>query len=159
MAVSRVSLADSAAQWTGAYRLRVATPTGQTDTVIRVTPSKISLSAFAQLLDDLERGLPAAVALALKRSGALSGIDIVPPQQTTLAAELARLRRAVLGTGEVRPGLALVLEHLAQDHYEVLATQEQWLPSERASVLAPHGWRRRSWRRATWMTVGARVVW
>jgi hypothetical protein len=43
--------------------------------------------------------LPAAVAPGLQRLGALAGIKLLPPGETTLAAELVRLRRAVLALG------------------------------------------------------------
>lgn len=96
-----------------------------------VHPEKIGPAAFGRLLDDLEARLPASVALGLQRAGGLAGVELLPPQESTLAAELVRLRRAVLGTGS-RPGLAAVLHALAPDPHRVLRPVEQWTRAERA---------------------------
>ena len=96
-----------------------------------VHPEKIGPAAFGRMLDDLEARLPASVALGLQRAGGLAGVDLLPPQESTLAAELVRLRRAVLGTGS-RPGLAAVLDAVAPDPHRVLNAVEQWTRAERA---------------------------
>lgn len=96
-----------------------------------VHPDKIGPTAFARLLDDLEARLPASVALGLQRAGGLSGVDLLPPQESTLAAELVRLHRAVFGTA-TRQGLAAVLHALAPDPHRVLRTVEPWTRAERA---------------------------
>lgn len=96
-----------------------------------VHPEKIGPAAFERLLDDLEARLPASVALGLQRAGGLAGMELLPPQESTLAAELVRLRRALLGT-DLRPGLAAVLDALAPDPHRVLRAVEQWTRAERA---------------------------
>jgi hypothetical protein len=96
-----------------------------------VHPQKIGPAALERMLDDLEARLPASVALGLQRAGGLAGVDVLPPQESTLAAELVRLRRAVLGTGS-RPGLATVLDAVAPDPHRVLRAREQWTRAERA---------------------------
>jgi len=82
-------------------------------------------------LEDLELRLPAAIALGLQRNAALAGLKILPPEESTLAMELARLRRAIKGsTGHM--GLAQVLNELAGDPHKVLCTAELWMPREQA---------------------------
>ena len=67
---------------------------------IALWPRKITQSSYLQLLDDLEQ-LPPAIAVALQQAGALAGVKLTPPSETTLASELQRLRRAVNGTTSV----------------------------------------------------------
>lgn len=84
------------------------------------------------MLEDLEMTLPVAVALALQKGGGLSGVGL--PQasrETTLAQELYRLRRAVLGT-EARPGLDKVLPEIAKEPHRVLRSFELWTKREHA---------------------------
>jgi hypothetical protein len=115
----------------GRYRLRADGPAISDERVIAIAPRKISSSAFAQLLEDLESRLPAIVALGLQRAGGLTGIALPPPGQTTLAQEVVRLRRAVLGVSG-RPGLAQVLRELAPDPHQMLRSTEFWVREERA---------------------------
>jgi hypothetical protein len=115
----------------GRYALRLRLDREEHRAEWAVHPEKIGPDAFARLLDDLEARLPASVALGLQRAGGLAGVELLPPQESTLAAELVRLRRAVLGTGS-RPGLAAVLHALAPDPHRVLRTVEQWTRAERA---------------------------
>jgi hypothetical protein len=105
----------------GHYSLSLECPPIRTEQRLTITPKKITREAFAVLLDDLERRLPAAVALALQRAGALSGIKLLPPEELTHAQELQRLRRVVQGTTG-RMGLAAVLAALAHDPHRVLRT-------------------------------------
>src|SRR5947209_5160548 len=99
--------------------------------IITIQPRKISTSAYARLLEDLELRLPAAIALGLQRNAALAGLKILPLEESTLAMELARLRRAIKGsTGHM--GLAQVLNELARDPHKMLRTAELWMPRERA---------------------------
>ncbi len=114
-------LADWPRSDPGHHPLRLELVTGTEERTVTIRPSKISDEAFAALLDDLETRLPAAVALGLQRVGALTGIKVLPPGQSTLAQELARLRRAVRGIPE-RPGLSAVLAQIAQDPHQVLET-------------------------------------
>ncbi len=115
----------------GRYQLRLKGCGEADDLVVTVAPQKISSDAYAAMLDDLEARLPAVVALGLQRVGGLAGIVLLTPGQSTVAQELVRLRRAVLGTG-VRPGLAAVLEALADSPHLVLRTTEFWARVERA---------------------------
>ena len=100
----------------------------QTETI---QPRKIGEDAFRKLLDDLERSLPVNIAIGLQRHGGLSGIALLDPRLLTPEQELARLRRAVLGTNE-RPGLADVLRALAVDPHRVLRTTGFWLRADQA---------------------------
>lgn len=123
------------AEWTlagaGHYHLRLETPDEVEDVRVTVQPRKLSPAAFRQLLDDLERRLPATIALGLQRTGALAGIQIVPPDETTLAAEVEHVRRAIAGgTGQV--GLATILPAIARDPHHVLGSMEKWAERTRA---------------------------
>jgi hypothetical protein len=100
-----------------------------------VHPEKIGPEALERMLDDLEARLPASIALSLQRAGGMAGVRLLPPQESTLAAEVVRLRRAVHGS-ESRPGLAAVLHALAPDPHRVLRTVEQWTRAE--SARRPH---------------------
>lgn len=115
----------------GRYQLQLEGCGEADELVVTVAPQKISPDAYAAMLDDLEARLPAVVALGLQRAGGLAGIALPTPGQSTVAQELVRLRRAVLGTG-VRPGLAAVLEALADSPHRVLRTTEFWARGERA---------------------------
>src|SRR5207253_10061295 len=84
----------------------------------------------------LNRRLPASIALALRRGGALSGIDIVPPGETTLAEEVNRISRAIYGT-ETRAGLAQVLRALSKRPHRVLRAQERWVGRHRVRRVDP----------------------
>jgi len=99
--------------------------------LLTIRPSKISDEAYRELLADLERRLPVAVAIGLQRAGGLAGLVLPPPGESTIAQEATRLRRALLGTA-ARPGLISVLETLAGDHHVVLAHREIWAHAERA---------------------------
>ena len=77
-----------------------------------------------------------SVALALQRTGGLAGVALFPPGESTLAEEVHRLRRAILGT-ERRPGLAAVLHELAMDPHRVLRPTEAWAPTDQARRPAP----------------------
>ncbi len=120
----------------GRYRLGLDVDGAQEELLLTVHPRKISTAAYVQLLEDLEARLPAVVALGLQRTGGLAGVALPPPGQTTLAQELARLRRALLGTPG-RPGLAAVLTELARDPHRVLRTEELWVRAERARRPPP----------------------
>lgn len=103
----------------------------------RVSPSKIDQSAFESMLFDLEERLPVTIAIALRSAGARIGVDLEPPQKETLATELARLRRAV--RGEVRPGLAEVLQRLADDPHQLLKNVGEWVRAREARRPDPGG--------------------
>jgi len=99
--------------------------------IVTIQPGKISTEAYERLIEDLETRLPATIALALQRGGALTGLSFLPPSESTLAMELIRLQRAILGTSE-RTGLAQVLRTLAQSPHQILDTTESWTLLERA---------------------------
>lgn len=103
--------------------------------VVTIRPRKLSGEQFAHLLADLET-LPGAVALSLQRMGALSGVKLLPHSETTLAAEAARLRRAVSGHAG-RPGLLTVMTRIAADPHRVLRHTHEWVPRERARRPSP----------------------
>jgi hypothetical protein len=115
----------------GRYGIRLSSPAGNTARQVTIRPAKLSESAFTTLLDDLQTRLPAAVAIGLQRLGGLSGLTILPPAETTVAQEVARLRRAVWGTDQ-RPGLVQVLQDVAGDPHQMLRTEALWVPRERA---------------------------
>lgn len=106
--------------------------------IITIQPGKISPAAYRQLLEDLEIHLPASIVLGLQRNAAFGGIKILPPGESTLAMELARLSRAINGNAE-RMGLAQVLNELATNPHKILATTELWVPRERARRPHPSG--------------------
>lgn len=122
----------------GYYQLRLEWGSTVEELRVTVLPEKISLDAFTQLLTDLSMGLPAAVALALQRVGAFGNLVFRTPPETTLAEELNRLRRTILGTEE-RPGLQSLLPELALDPHQVLRSQEVWVPQAQARRLSISG--------------------
>lgn len=129
------------AEWprsgTGHYELRLSLPDAAEETVAwTVEPEKISLAAYFQMLEDLELRLPVSIALGLRRLGTLTGLHFEEPAQSTLAQELARLRRAVDGTAG-RPGLSAVLAAVARDPHRALSSSESWVPRERARRIDP----------------------
>ncbi len=125
------TLADWPRSGTGRYHLRLECPGWTEELTLTIQPTKISPEAYSRLLEDLETRLPVSVALGLQGAGALSGIDFRPPGEATIAQELVRLRRAVLGTSN-RPGLVEVLPELARDPHRILASTELWTFRERA---------------------------
>jgi predicted component of viral defense system (DUF524 family) len=125
-------LADWPLSGTGQYRLTLYDSKAKIDErLVTVRPGKISEVAYAQMLEDLEMRLPAAIALGLQRNGAFTGLKILPPGESTLAMELARLQRAIIGGPDLL-GMAQVMNDLAHDPYQVLQTSKLWMPRERA---------------------------
>jgi hypothetical protein len=80
--------------------------------------------------------VPAAVVLGLQRLGALAGVKLLPPEATTLAAELESLHQAVAGIPD-RPRLAEVLVALARDPHQLLRMKEFWVAERYARRLHP----------------------
>ena len=115
----------------GHYELHVRCPDGEERRMVTIKPQKISTGSFEQMLLDLESSLPTSVAMGLQRMGALAGIKILPPGESTLSQEMARLRRAVCGT-ESRAGLAAVLEDLAERPHQILKGDEIWVKADQA---------------------------
>jgi hypothetical protein len=116
----------------GAYRLRLSLG-GEVLPALdfAIAPAKISQAAFHCLLADLETHLPAAIAVALQRTGGLTGLKLLPPQLSTRAQELQRLRRAILGHA-AHPGLVKILDSLSGDPHRLLRRVEPWVQTERA---------------------------
>ena len=103
----------------------------------RIEPAKISGAAFESMLMDLEERLPVTIAIALKDAGARIGLDPVPPEDQTLATEVARLRRAVHGSG--KPGLVEVLKRLSNDPHRLLSNVGEWVRSRDSRRPDPAG--------------------
>lgn len=104
--------------------------------LLRVRPAKLSDSAFAAMVEDLEEGLPASIALGLNTLGAFAGLDWHPPRPVTLADEVERVRRALRGDDR-RPGLIAILCDIARAPHGVLAPVRPWVPAERARRPSP----------------------
>jgi hypothetical protein len=129
------------AEWprsgTGHYELRLSLAGAPVEAVTwTIEPEKISLAAYLRMLEDLELRLPVSIALGLRRLGTLTGLHFAEPAESTLAQEMTRLRRAVLGS-PTRPGLGEVLSAVARDPHRVLSTSEAWVPRERARRIDP----------------------
>jgi hypothetical protein len=128
------------AEWprsgTGHYSLVLVASGERMHITARIRPRKISDESYSQLLDDLETHLPASVAIALQRLGAMSGIKLLPPSESTLAQELVRLRRAISGFAG-RPGLARTLPAIASDPHQVLISTDVWVAREQARRIHP----------------------
>lgn len=92
---------------------------------IRIDSSKIGPGAMTEMLVDLEERLPVTIAIALRDAGARIGFDLVEPHQQTLATEVARLRRALEGSG--RLGLLKILRLLANDPHRMLTDVGEWV--------------------------------
>ncbi len=104
--------------------------------VCTVLSRKLAAASVEQMVADLQERLPASIAIALQRGGALAGIDLLPPDESTLAAELHRIRRAIDGTPS-RAGLVRVLQRLQERPYRVLQSYETWTERERARQVDP----------------------
>ena len=130
-------VADWPRSGAGHYELRLAVPGHPTQLVaVTVLPRKISASGYAALLADLDARLPISIAVGLQRLGALTGVEVVPAAEDTLAQQLTRLRHAVAGREE-RPGLAKILAAVAADPHRVLSGTDTWVPRERARRVSP----------------------
>ena len=129
-------VADWPRSGTGKYELMLRWPAGEEIRKISIKSEKLSPEAFRTLIDDLQNRLPATIAIALQNAGALTGLQIVPPKETTLAEELNRLTRACFGTPS-RPGLVPVLRSTARGPHRILASVDAWTLRERARRIDP----------------------
>jgi hypothetical protein len=120
----------------GRYLVTVRHPDWSESMECEVAPEKLSSAAYQQLLLDLQQRLPATIAIALQKAGALTGLNLVAPQDTTLAEELNRLSRACEGTAE-RAGLTALLRAIARQPHRVLYAQDAWTRRERARRIDP----------------------
>jgi predicted component of viral defense system (DUF524 family) len=128
-------LADWPRSGAGHYQLEYEGPDGREVATWTVEPRKISTAAFKDLLAELEE-LPVSIAVTLQHLGALAGVKLLPPGETTIAQELLRIQRAIRGTSS-RRGLASVLHTLSSDPYAVLHSHSFWVPVERARRVRP----------------------
>jgi hypothetical protein len=119
----------------GNYHLRLVVGDRVEERAITVLPRKINAEAFEVMLEDLAFRLPGAIALGFQRAGALAGLRLLPPEETTLAQEVVRLRRAVLGGEEA--GLAEILEQVGDRPHSVLRNLETWVKREKARFPHP----------------------
>ncbi|QSJ17796.1 DUF2357 domain-containing protein [Nostoc sp. UHCC 0702] len=122
----------------GYHRLRLEYENDIEEQTIAVWPQKISREAFAHMLEDLDSRLPTSVAIGLQRNGALAGLKLPKLNETTLAQELVRLRRAINGTDN-RLGLSKILNQLAHDPHKILKTNEIWVRQEQVRRPSPGG--------------------
>ncbi len=115
----------------GNYRISLKIRDLQGELLTTIWPSKLSRAAFAQLLEDLEKRLPAAVALGLQRTGGLVGLRFFPAGASTLSQELELLRRAVCSESQ-RVGLDRILPEVGRDPHRALKSVHVWTPREKA---------------------------
>lgn len=81
----------------GHYRVALDSPSLRGTTMLTVESSKLPSAELTQLLEDLEARLPASIAIGLQRTGGLVGAVPAPSRPSTLAGELARLRKRLWG--------------------------------------------------------------
>jgi len=120
----------------GRYRIEVTTPVGSARQEVVVRPTKISQTELDAIVVDLETRLAPTIALALQRMGAFAGLKINPPGDTTLAAEMQRVRVAVKGDDRVR-GLLSLMGDISRDPHRRLHANEPWVKTERARRPSP----------------------
>jgi hypothetical protein len=132
------AVADWPRSGAGFYGLRLELGDEVFEEIWRVSPAKLSAESVANMVSDLEARLPAGIALDLQNAGAFTGLRVIPPEETTLSAELVRIRRALLGAAG-RPGVIDALGVIAGDPHEMLASSEAWVPAERARRVTPGG--------------------
>lgn len=123
---------------TGLYNVAVTYRGDRHGETIRILPSKLSDDAFQRVVDDLQGRLPASLAITLQELGAFAGLTFVAPGPSTVAVELRRLERAVMGTAS-RAGLALVMERLTEMPHTVLRVEREWVPVGKARRVTADG--------------------
>jgi len=127
----------------GRYRVEIRKPDAAPQRHrLDIPPAKLDGDGLAILLDDLDRRLPHALAVALQRAGALAGLSIRPPEAVTPEAEAARLRRIVEGEPGGAPGLLAVLAAIAADPHRILQSVETFVPLDRLRRPEPVALRR-----------------
>lgn len=115
----------------GKYRIEARCGETAWDTTVEVQPETIDQAAFACLLTDLARDLPASIALSLKSAGLLP-TTLLPQSQPTIPEELLRLRQTVEGSPDGSPGLRAILRSIAQGPVTRLDREPEMRPVERA---------------------------
>jgi predicted component of viral defense system (DUF524 family) len=123
---------------TGRYRLYLESIGFEEEREIELTPEKLTFEEYGEMIADLQTSLPASVAIALQRGGALAGLELRPPGESTLATELSRLRRAVRGDAG-SSGLVATLPAIARDPHRVLTKTERWVENGQVRRLEPLG--------------------
>ncbi len=132
------TLADWPRSGPGSYRLRLEAAGASSTRTVTVGSAKLGTDGLAALIEDIERRLPASIALGLQRTGGLIGLRIRPPSENTLEQEILRLRRAVAGPpGE--PGLRWLLPAIAVDPHTMLARENHWMRRARSRRMATSG--------------------
>ncbi|MDA0181332.1 restriction endonuclease-like protein [Solirubrobacter phytolaccae] len=131
----------------GFYLLELNGPGWTDHAPVTVTPSKLTAADHDALIDDLERRLPANIAVSLQRLGANVGVDVLAERGATFAEEVLRLRRACLGEG-TRAGLFEVLEALKSNPHSALAKRSNWRAA-RSVRRVDHVRLHQAYRRAT----------
>lgn len=120
----------------GFHRFLVRASNHHEEQVVRVSPRKLDDAAFERMLLDLQQGLGPELAVALKRCGALAGLDLHAIAPPTLAGERLRLQQAILG-GSAGPGLLALLPQLAKDCHRRLVQEHRWVAGYAARRLVP----------------------
>lgn len=115
----------------GRFRIEVLAAHRRDQRDVTVAPAKISQTELESIVVDLETRLAPTIALAMQRMGAFAGLEINPPGETTLAAEMHRVRVAVQGDAGTR-GLISLVPEIAQDPHRMLRTDEPWVRTEAA---------------------------
>ena len=121
----------------GHYRLETKIGESVTRSDVTIRPSKISEESYEQLIDDLEDRLPASIAIGLQAGGALGGLNLTDRSESTLAEQVVRLRRAVMGTGQSL-GLAAVLPLISESPHSILLSEELWVKRDQARRPPAH---------------------
>lgn len=109
---------------TGEYFLEISFSGRKFSYSFSVLPEKISLEELGIILKDFER-LPAMIAVALQRIGALNGVKLIP-QEATIPQELERVRNAINGNKK-HIGLKRILCELNKDFHKKFYLKEVWV--------------------------------
>ena len=120
----------------GNYLIEFDAPSGPASMQFTIRSEKLSKEALAHTIDALESGLPTSIAVGLRRLGALQGMRLLPPRESTLAQEILRLRRAVMGTSK-RPGLARSLLSISRDPHRIFRSEDVWTRADRVRRPQP----------------------
>lgn len=102
-------------------------------TPVTIRPRKISTESFSALINDLENILPTCIAIGLQRQGGMTDVRFRVQSETTLAQQIARLRRVVYG-GDKTAGLIQVLTELTTSYRTILCSEEvnvRWYQARR----------------------------
>jgi hypothetical protein len=118
----------------GRYNVSLRVGEETSEETVRISPRKISQKGFECLLDDLDRHLPAAIAIGLARTGGLAGIEVRSLQARTVEEDLHRLETAV--RGGAAPGLCDLLPTIAARPHQTFVAEHPWRTA--AAARRPH---------------------